>query len=179
MAIRFRPKRKRVKRNPSRPKIKYRTRTKTIVKRVRANPPKRSRRRIRRNPSGRGIAGSLRGMLPQIAMIGGGFIVGVYSVKLIPASVPVKARGLVPAVLGAVAAGFVKSTHLRNMAIGFAASGVFDLARQNIPSLTLAELDNLGETDSLGMDTDAFGDDSETLGGDMSAFSADYGDSEF
>lgn len=179
MALRFTRKRsaRKVKRSPSKPKIRYKTRTITKIRRVKHNPAKRwHRRRIRRNPSGgrgRGMLGSLKTFAPTVLFVGGGFVVGVFATKYIPATVPTKARGAVVAILGAVAAGFSKSKRVQEIALGFAASGIFDLARQNIPAITLSEITALNELDApIGGDNlDRLGEDSddEILNGDEDA----------
>lgn len=183
MALRFRrkaTKRKRVpRRNPVKAKIKYRTRTKTIVKRARArkNPAKSiRRRRIRRNPSG------LKGRFSLVGMAvatGAGTALGLFGLQYIPDTIPVvgnKYKGIALAILGAVGATYVRNPYLKAGLIGVSAAGVVDLARKNIPMLALSEMSILqGDYVLQGDDMYALGAEGEDNPGFALGGSDDFG----
>lgn len=145
-------KRRRARRNPAaKTRTKYRTRTVTKIRRIRAKKNPLRRRRTRRNPSGgRGIMRGIRTYAPLVLGVGGGLIAGLFAVRYIPVMVPSRIRGIVPALLGAILASISKSPLLRNVGIGIGAAGVLDLARNNIPMLALSEISTLQDIPALG-----------------------------
>lgn len=180
--------RRRARRNPA-AKIRTRTRTRTVVKyrtrRAKSNP-RRSRRRTRRNPSGRGIWAGIKAGAPYVLGIGGGAVVGLFGVKYIPTMVPVRVRGVVPALIGLILGSVSRSVGLRNFGYGLGAAGLVDLVRNNVPMFALSEITTLQEIPALqagemytltGNPLNTLGADPlNTLGGDMQYAVPNLGD---
>ena len=143
--------RRRARQNPA-AKVRTRTRTKIVTKyrtRHAKSNPKRSRRRTRRNPSTGGIWSGIKSGAPYVLGIGGGAVVGLFGVKYVPAVVPVRIRGIIPALLGLIVASMSRSVGLRNFGYGLGGAGVVDLVRNNIPMFALSEISTLQEIPAL------------------------------
>lgn len=148
------PKRRRtVSRGTQRPRLTYKGKNGSLIKRgsgTRINPKrrKRSRGRVRRNPAGiKGVQKMFsQKVLMSTATAGAGIAIGFAAMpifyKILPEQLKAQRRWLggIHLALGLGLAGFIRNKNAKNIGMVIAATGVYDLIAMNVDFLGLPPL---------------------------------------